>query len=202
MGMSLGDLFTSGLLILNAIAVLHEERFLAKRRLRPCPPGGLRAAAACLTRVWPRRARVPRSTPALYLPLSPPPGPVRRACSARKRARRRWHLSLRTCVWSPQLQGSALPCHAERSTSRHLRVPCGRWLEHQLPRGHVEPDHPQVQGAADSPPSPSSVGHCLVLLPPLATCCAPRRAWGAVADAEGFLSGPVDCEGSASGHDM
>jgi len=31
MGLSLGDLFTSGLLFLNAIAVLHEERFLAKR---------------------------------------------------------------------------------------------------------------------------------------------------------------------------
>ena len=31
MGLSLGDLYTSSLLFLNAIAVLHEERFLAKR---------------------------------------------------------------------------------------------------------------------------------------------------------------------------
>ena len=30
MGLTLGDLYTSGLLLLNAIAVLHEERFLAK----------------------------------------------------------------------------------------------------------------------------------------------------------------------------
>mmetsp|Transcript_84934 Transcript_84934/g.124270 ORF Transcript_84934/g.124270 Transcript_84934/m.124270 type:complete len:82 (-) Transcript_84934:141-386(-) len=30
MGLSLGDLYTSGLLFLNAIAVLHEERFLTK----------------------------------------------------------------------------------------------------------------------------------------------------------------------------
>ena len=36
MGLTLGDLYTSGLLLLNAIAVLHEERFLAKRK-RPIP---------------------------------------------------------------------------------------------------------------------------------------------------------------------
>ena len=36
MGLTLGDLYTSGLLLLNAIAVLHEERFLAKRK-RPMP---------------------------------------------------------------------------------------------------------------------------------------------------------------------
>ena len=72
MGMSLGDLFTSGLLILNAIAVLHEERFLAKRRRRPCPPGALRAADF-LARVWPRRARVPRSSSRCLLPRASTP---------------------------------------------------------------------------------------------------------------------------------
>jgi len=38
MGLSLGDLYTSGLLFLNAIAVLHEERFLTKRTLFLCAP--------------------------------------------------------------------------------------------------------------------------------------------------------------------
>jgi len=42
MGLSLGDLYTSSLLFLNAIAVLHEERFLAKRAaVRPGPPASL-----------------------------------------------------------------------------------------------------------------------------------------------------------------
>jgi hypothetical protein len=30
MGLSLGDLYISGLLMLNAVAILHEQRFLAK----------------------------------------------------------------------------------------------------------------------------------------------------------------------------
>jgi len=32
MGLSLGDLYITGLLFLNAIAVLHEQRFLAKSK--------------------------------------------------------------------------------------------------------------------------------------------------------------------------
>lgn len=32
MGLNFGDLFLSGLLFLNAVAVLNEERFLAKRQ--------------------------------------------------------------------------------------------------------------------------------------------------------------------------
>ena len=64
MGLSLGDLFTAGLLFLNAIAVLHEERFLAKRR-RPAPvfpdlaPRALPAACASQVVLFPALLTVP-----------------------------------------------------------------------------------------------------------------------------------------------
>jgi hypothetical protein len=38
MGLNFGDLFLSGLLFLNAVAVLNEERFLAKRQSSQNPP--------------------------------------------------------------------------------------------------------------------------------------------------------------------
>jgi len=44
MGISLGELYISGLLMLNAVAILHEQRFLAKSE--PLTPSGLALAAS------------------------------------------------------------------------------------------------------------------------------------------------------------
>jgi hypothetical protein len=167
MGMSLGDLFTSGLLILNAIAVLHEERFLAKRRRRPCPPCSLRAAAARLTRVWPRRACVPRSTS-----LSPPPPGQRavRAQPASALGAGGTRLCTHACgaLRDPR---KALPCPATPSGRPHgtfVSHVADGWSTNSL-EVTLNPTTLKSKVLLTLLPAPGSVGHCLALLPPLAT---------------------------------
>lgn len=51
-GFGLGDLYLSGLLIINALAVLHEKRFLAKRNSQYHTHLVACASAASLQCVW------------------------------------------------------------------------------------------------------------------------------------------------------
>ena len=103
-------------------------------------------------------------------------------------------------------RGKALPCPATPSGRPHgtcIPPVADGWSTNSL---EVTLNPTTLKSKVLTPlPAPGSAGHCLALFPPLTTCSAPRRVHTHGAPAltrRGFLSGPVDCEGSASGHDM